>query len=150
MKFDKETFLSTHIEAPMETKFTPLPEDDYRAVIDDIDFVEMGQGENKSNVLVVVFAVLDAKAREFMKMDKPTVKHNIFLDFESDGRLSFGTNKNIGLGMLRDALGQNTGAPWNFNMLRGAGPVLLKINHRWNKQTGEGPFSNVKLIAKAS
>lgn len=146
--FDKDTFLSTHVDGQMETKFTPLPEDDYMAYIKDIDAAEMGKGADKSKVLIVTYAVTDERAKAFMGMDEPTVKHNIFLDFESDGRLSMGKNKNIALGALRDAVNQNGSGAWNFNMLRGAGPVVIKLTHRYNKETGEGPYANVARVAK--
>lgn len=130
----------------MESKFTPLPEADYNAYIDSISAAEMGN--DKSKVLVVTFAITDESAKTFMQMEKPTVKHNIFLDFEEDGRLSFGKNKNIGLGALREATGLNGPEPFSFRMLEGKGPVVLKLTHRFNKTTGEGPYANVSRIAK--
>lgn len=145
--FDADTFLSTNIEGQMETKFTPLPEKDYNAFIDDIGAAEMGKGVEKRKVLIVTFAITDEDAKQFMQLDKPTVKHNVFLDFEENGSLSFGKNKNINLGQIRDAVGQNTGAPWSFGNLRGAGPVVIKLTHRFNKETGEGPYANVARVA---
>ena len=146
--FDPDAFLSTHVEGQMETKFTPLPEGDYNAYVDSIAASEMGQGAEKSKVLVVTFAITDESAKQFMQMDKPTVKHNIFLDFEEDGRLSFGKNKNVALGALREAVGQNGPEPWSFRRLEGAGPVILKLTHRFNKTTGEGPYANVARVTK--
>lgn len=141
--FDKETFLATHVEGAMEVKFTPLPVGDYQAYIDDIDAGEIGD----SPVLYVSYAIIDETAKAFMKMDKPLVRDTVFLDFEPDGRLSLGVNKNVKLGAIRDATGQNKSGPWNPNMLRGAGPVMLKLGHRFNKKTGEGPYANVERIA---
>lgn len=146
--FDPEAFLATHVEGQMETKFTPLPEADYNAYVDKIEAAEMGKSGNKRKVLVVTFAITDESAKAFMQMDKPTVKHNVFLDFEEDGRLSFGKNKNVALGALREAVGQNGPEPWSFRRLEGAGPVVIKLTHRFNTDTGEGPYANVARVAK--
>ena len=147
--FDPDAFLNTHVEGQMETKFTPLQEGDYGdAYIDKIEAAEMGGGAEKSKVLIVTFAVMDQRAKDQMGMEKPTLKHNIFLDFEEDGRLSFGKNKNVALGALREAVNQNGPEPWSFRRLEGAGPVVLKITHRFNKETGEGPYANVARVTK--
>lgn len=138
--FDKEAFLATAVEAQMETKFTPPPEGDYRAFIKDIDTAEI----KNQPVLVIIYQFTDDSVKELMGTDEPTVKDNIFLDFEN-GRLAIGKNRNIKLGALREAVGQNTGAPWSATMLRGAGPVMLKIMHRMDKD-GNGPFANVARV----
>ncbi|MGH2638967.1 MAG: hypothetical protein ACRDF4_06765, partial [Rhabdochlamydiaceae bacterium] len=44
-----------------------------------------------------------------------------FLELTSSGAIDFGKGKNVGLGRLREALGQNKiGKPWSFNMIRGS------------------------------
>jgi hypothetical protein len=141
--FDKDTFLATHVEGAMESKFTPYPVGDYRAFIDDVTPGQIGD----AMVLYVTYVLIDEKAKAFMGRDRPTLRDTIFLDFEEDGRLAMGINKNIALGALREAVGQNGSGPWAPGMLRGAGPVLLKVNQVMNKK-GQGPFSNVERVTK--
>ena len=148
--FDPDAFLNTNVEGQMEAKFTPLPEDDYfDAYVEKLEAKEFKNGDTgeMQKALVVTVAILDQKAKAFMGMEKPTVKHNIFLDFDDSGRLSFGKNKNIQLGALREAVGQNTASAWSFRMLEGAGPFAVKITHRFAKD-GQGPFANIARMAK--
>lgn len=152
MAFDKDTFLATHVEGAMETKFTPVPEADYKAYIDEIDGSEVGKGEEKQKVLNVSWKLVDVKPDviELMGREDIIVKQTVFLDYSKDGRLEFGKNKNIALGALREAVGLNGPEPFSFRMLVGRGPCMLKINHRWNSTTGEGPFANVLRVAKVA
>ncbi len=142
--FDKEAFLATHVEGAMETSFTPYPEDEYEGFIDEVAVDSI----NDQPVLQLVLALIDQKAKDFMGRDKPTLRDTIFLDFEEDGRLAMGKNSNIKLGSYRDAAGQNSGKPWRPDMLRGAGPMLFKVTHRYNKTTGEGPYAQVSRVVK--
>lgn len=142
--FDKEAFLATHIEGEMETKFTPYPEDEYEGFVDDLAVDEI----KGSPVLQLMIAFTDQKAKDFMQRDKPTLRDTVFLDFEEDGRLAMGKNQNIKLGQYRDAAGQNTSKAWSPSLLRGAGPMLFKVTHRYNKETGEGPYAQVSRVVK--
>ena len=145
MSFDKETFLNTEVRGKMETTYTPLPIDDYTGYIDDIDGREAGD----SRILDVIWAITDEKAKEFLGMDKPTVRQSIFLDYEEDGTLQFGKNKNLQLGKVREAVGQNGDGAWTPRMLVGAGPCLLKIGHRADKNDPEKRYADVKQVVKA-
>ena len=86
---------------------------------------------------------------ELTGLDRPMVRQDIWLDLDESGRIAQGKNKNVRLGRVRSAVGQNTdGQPWSPSQLRGAGPVLIMVGHRYNKETGEGPYSDVKRITK--
>lgn len=140
--FNPDAFLNEVIEGANETKFTPPPVGDgYRAYIEEVKGVTLGD----SPALSVTYNIIDENVKAELGMDRVTVRDNIFLDFEADGRLSTGKNKNVKLGALREAVDQNTPGPWSPSRLIGAGPVLLKISHRFSK-TGEGPFANVDRV----
>lgn len=144
--FDKDTFLNQELKGANEVKYTPVPIGEYQGFIDDLDT----DAYEDTPILVVVYALLDENLKKTLGLDKPTVQDRIFLDVEKDGSLSFGPNKNVRLGRTREAVGQNDPKkPWNFNMLRGGGPVLLKVSHRYNKTTGEGPFAQIDRVVKA-
>ena len=76
-------------------------------------------------------------------MDEPTARQTIWLDVNEQGGLVFGKNKNVSLGKLRDALGQNTGAPWSPTHLIGQ-PATVLIKHRMGSEGGV--FSEVKGV----
>jgi len=137
--FDPDIFLNTEIEGALETKFTPVPAGEHSAFINEITMREV----NESPVLRVTWKIPDDALAEELGVEDVQVQDDLFLDVEEDGRLQFGPNRNIKLGRLRDALGQNKpGETWGFNQLRGAGPVKLIVSHQFSK-TGEGPFARV-------
>jgi len=147
--FDKDTFLNTSVSGALDSEYTPIPEDDYKAFIDTLDMGEYKDPERGNvPVLIITYALIEVDhLKEELGIVKPTVQDRLFLDVEN-GALSFGPNKNVKLGQVREAVNQNDAKKaWNMNMLRGAGPVVLKVTHRFNK-AGEGPFSNVARIAR--
>lgn len=147
--FDKDTFLSTEVKGANEVKYTPIPIGEYQGFIDDLDT----ESYEDTPILVITYALLDndGKLKETLGLEKPTVQDRIFLDTNKDGSIAFGPNKNVRLGRTREAVGQNDPKKaWNFNMLRGGGPVMLKVSHRFNKQTGEGPYANIDRVVKAA
>jgi hypothetical protein len=51
----------------------------------------------------------------------------VWLDVDDNGNLDTSEGRNVGLGRLRKALGQNEGA-WNPPMMKGKGPVMVKVS----------------------
>ena len=149
--FDKDTFLNTSVTGATDSTYTPIPEGEYKAFIDELGLDKYNDAERgEVPVLILTYALIEVDhLKEELGIAKPTVQDRLFLDVEN-GALAFGPNKNVKLGMVREATGQNDAKKaWNMNLLRGAGPVVLKVTHRYNK-AGEGPFSNVARIAKAA
>ena len=145
--FDPDVFLSQEVTGANETKFTPPPVGEYTGFVDELAMSDY-QGQP---ILQVTYKLLDdtGKLAELMSTDTPTVRDSIFLDVDESGRVLFGPNKNIKLGKLREAAKQNDPKmKWNFNMLRGVGPVKIMVDHGYNKQ-GEGPFARVTRVVKA-
>lgn len=145
--FDPNVFLNQEVSGANEVKYTPIPQGEYGAYIDDLG---MDSYENQP-ILIVHYALTDVDhLKEALGLEKPTVQDRIFLDTNEDGTIAFGPNKNIRLGRVREAVGQNDpNKTWNFNMLRGAGPVRIMVEHKYHKTTGEGPFANVTRVARA-
>lgn len=145
--FDPDVFLSQEITGASETKFTPPPEGEYTAFIDDL---AMGDYEGQP-ILQVIYAIVDdtGKLATLMNIDKPTVRDSLFLDVDEAGRVLFGPNKNVKLGKLREAANQNDPKlKWNFNMLRGVGPLKVMVAHSW--KNGEGPYAKVTRVVRAA
>lgn len=143
--FDPNNFLTQEIKGANETKYTPFPKGEFSVYCDDIGMDEY----DKQPILVVTFASNDENAKKVMGMEKPTIQDRIFLDMEN-GVLAFGTNKNVKLGRLREALGQNDPKKtWNFNMLRGAGPVKVMVDHNPDKEDPTKVYARITRYAKA-
>lgn len=126
--FDPETFMHTEVSGEMETKYTPVPEADYESSIDTIDIRKITTDRGAAIVLDVNHLINDSALAEKMGMERLTVRQGIFLDVEPDGRIALGPNKNVKLGRLRAAIGQNKAGAWNFAMLEGAGPLMISVS----------------------
>ena len=127
--FDAQTFLNTEVEGEMETRYTPVPAAIYTSMIDDIAVREAGD----SIVLDVTHVLINVdELQSNMGMERLTVRQGIFLDIEPNGAIALGPNKNVKLGRLREAVNQN-GGRWNFAMLKGAGPLLITVSTKPDK-----------------
>ena len=139
-EFNAESFMQTEVEGQLETEFTPIPEAEYNAVIKEVKPDTTPKG---SPLLELIWIIDDQSVRDLIGMDEPTVRQTIWLDINEQGGLDFGKNKNVGLGKLREALGQNDGKPWSPLMLLGQ-PATVNIKHRMG--TEGGVFAEVKGV----
>lgn len=159
--FDKDAFLTQSMTSAMDTKFTPIPIGEYKdtAFINDIKLETVKNsdgGEDPQLHVEVVFNDENLK-KQLAMTEAPSITDRLFLDFDKaawnngQGKLILltGPNKNIKLGMYRDAAKQNDPKkPWAPMMLKGVGPLkAVKVSHRFNKQTGEGPYGNIDKVA---
>ena len=143
MPFDADAFMSTTVDGPMATAPLNCDEGEYKAFVDDgekaIVFKEFEgrDGKPNSHQMVVMFNILDDAQKARMNRDKVLVPMTCWLDLTSDGKsLDQADGKNVALGRLRKALGQNDGQ-WSPAMLKGKGPLMVKVTHRANKETGD-------------
>lgn len=145
--FDPQAFLQEEVTEPFETKFTPVPEDDYTAVIGTSEKSVAVRTTDKGQVLAdLQWEILDEAVKQALSMDTVIVRQSIFLDVTDQGKLDFGKNKNIQLGRLREALGQNTTGPWSLTRLRGAGPAIITVKQRVDPTDPEKIYSEVKYV----
>jgi len=123
--FDPNVFLSAEIKGANETKFTLTPKGEWDGFVKELSMDEF----DGKPILVITWGLLNEELKKVMGVEQPQIQDRIFLDFEN-GALQFGPNKNIKLGRLREAVGQNDAKQkWNFNMLNGAGPVKIMVDH---------------------
>lgn len=139
--FDANEFMQGQMDKPLDTEYTLVPISEYMATIDDfsaeafqvVNF-EYKQGERKGlpgsfTKATIPFVIQDDRVKAELGRDKVVVEKQLILDLEDDGKtLATGPNKNIELGRIRAAVGQDKG-PWSFSMLRGAGPLMVKVGH---------------------
>lgn len=157
MSFDPNQFMNQPSD-PMATVFENIKEGEYTFMVDtEIEFTEIkwndkNTGEPRSAPLMRVPLVLldagqGAAEKHRLGRDKITVRCDITLDVTNTGQLDNGPNKNVLLGQLRDALGQNTPG-WTPNQLKSAGPILGKVTHRADKNDPQKKYAEVKKFAK--
>lgn len=147
--FDPTQFLSQTITEANETRFTPIPEGEYLASISKLGMRTLDK--TGAVILDITWDILDENLKATLGLDKPQVRQSCFLDLDANGKIASGQNKNVDLGRVRDALGQNNaGQPWGPMMLNGAGPAKLKIGQRVDPNDSSKIYSDVKMVAKAA
>lgn len=140
--FDPDMFMNQTTTDANDTSYVPIPEGEFRAVIEEVKARTAGD----KPVLEVKWNIDDDTVRAETGMDKPSCRQTVWLDLTAQGGLDMGKGKNVGLGKLRDALGQNApGKPWMPGMLVGQ-VAMVKIKHRSGKEPGE-IFADVKEVA---
>lgn len=146
--FDPDTFMTTSTDGANSTVSEPVPSGDFNAVIDKVDVRPVETKNGQSYSMDVTWNILDDAVKSKLDRDKVTVRQSIWLDMTAQGQLDMGKGKNVGLGRLRSAVGQNDpGKPWAPGMLTGAGPALIKVGHRADKNSDQ-IFAEVKAVAK--
>lgn len=156
MTFDPDSFMSQKIDQALSDKFEQVPEGDYKFMVDDFDSSIFRTNDRKDNsgtftTFEIPLVLQDEAVKAKLGRDKVTVRYKGFLDFDDKGQLDFRQGKNVKLGMLRSALGQNVpGQPWSFEMLKGAGPVMGRVIHTKNDKDKDNPFTEVSRVAKIS
>ena len=141
MALELDSFLHTEFKDSNATEYTPIPQDEYTAIIDgeklEVRNQEMERDGQKVNVPILdVPWVIDDKngtVKAATGMERNVVRQSIFLDVTVDGKgnmnLDFGQNKNVQLGRLRDALGMNEkGKPFSFGRLGGKA-AKISVKH---------------------
>lgn len=141
--FDEDAFMSNTSEGEMDTEFVPVPVGEYQAVIKKIGTRSGSSEKGDWAVLDVTWGIDDASVTEVTGMDSPSVRQSIFLDVSDSGGLDLGKGKNINLGRLRQALGQNSGAAWSPSMLEGQVATVLVDHRLYEGRT----FADVKSVS---
>ena len=146
--FDPSTFMGQVYTEQGETTFKPIPEGDYTASLsgEEKDFaIRVNKGG--SVVLDLFWVIEDAQLAATMNLASVRVRQGIFLDLDPNGKLAWGTNQNVTLARLRAALGQNEpGKPWSPTRLCGAGPALVTVKHRADKEDAEKVYSEIAAV----
>lgn len=150
-----EEFLGTQISGANSTKVILIPPgNDYVGTIaaDGVGLADFkykqGERAGQTGYRMTVKWELDDHDGSIEKQigRKPTITQSIMLDITDEGGLDMGEGKNVQLGRLREALGQNDdGAPWQPAMLYG-GRARLDIQHRIDNNGDEQ--QEVKGVAK--
>ena len=148
MTFDSQSFLNTETTGAMSTEYPVIDEGDYTVQIDKLDAKQVVSSKNGEtyHFLDITYIVDDEAARAKTGMAQPRARQSIILDLTDDGRLDKTEGKNVALGRVRDAVGQNDPSrPWSFQMLIGQ-TCRGSIKHR---VADDGRiFAEVKAVTK--
>lgn len=143
--FNAEDFLNSTIEGVLATRRPPIPVlEEATLRIKELK-TRMTKGDDPKAVLDVICVVDHEAARAATKMEEPTVRLSIFLDLTAAGDLDVSEGANTGLGRLREAVGQNTGAAWSPGMLLGQ-VFVGSITQRPDPKDAENMFNDVGSI----
>lgn len=163
--FDADAFMGQSYDGELDTKVVLPPEGDYRAMFGDFNsetgFRTFTAGEKSKNagkeytIFTPPFALQDdprlAEVKTARGSDEITVYHKgVFLDLTAEGGLDFSKGKNVDLGQMRDAVGQNQKQGWKFSDLIGAGPVMVKLIHEQDQNDSTKKYARISRVVKIS
>lgn len=157
--FDADVFMNTTVDEPMATALASVPDGEYTAMVGDftseafktINYVDKKtQQPVARQVLEVPFIIDDDSLKAQLGREQVVHRETYWLDFDANGKLDTGPDKNVSLGKLRDCLGQNTNAPWAPAMLRNQGPLRIKIVTRADKHDPDKKYTNITKYAPIS
>lgn len=146
--FDVTKFLNVQVTEPMDTQLIPIPEGEYRAIIKDVK----PRMAKDSPILDIVWRIDDpeGKVKAVTGLDENAARQSVFLDLLSNGGFDLAKGKNVQLGKVRDAVGQNVpGQPWAPGNLKGA-VASIKIGHRMADDGSGNIYTDVKAVTKLS
>jgi hypothetical protein len=148
------SFLTENFEGVLDTHLVPIPIGEHLAVIGtgekDVDF-QFGVSQKSNKPWMRVDLMLDypdPNLASQLKREKVRSRWGIMIDLDENGKPDFRPQRNIRLGQLRDAVGQNKPGPWNFNMLKGQ-QIKVRHEHEPNEKDPQSPYSNVVAVTKA-
>lgn len=132
--FNPDLFMQTQVQGANATQRIPFPVKKYPGVIKDVKIRQNPGVKDPSAIwtfcdLTVTLSVPQEVLEQTGRRNSD-LRFSFMLDLDERGNLDMGKGKNVQLGRLREALGQNTGNAWNFSMLRGAGPLDWQVKHR--------------------
>jgi hypothetical protein len=167
-RFNADEFLNMMHEEALDTERTLFPQGEVVAasietlkVIPPKPFEDKATGEQKlgSPQVEIHFNIREDHAERIRAelgyaSDKPVrFIWRGYLDVnETTGHLEFGPNKNIFIGQLRAAAGQNEpGVPWAFAHLREARNIAFTVKHEeWERDGRKGVAERVGKFAAAA
>lgn len=153
--FDPDAFMQSTIDAPMETEYKLCPAGEYKnTFIDDFDSkaFDLKEGVSKKSgkdysflQFSIPFIINDPAAQAAIGREKVVVFKQLNIDRTQDGAIDLGTNKNVELGRIRDAAGQNTAGAWGPAQLRGSGPFVVTVVHESGKRDDGSEWKQARI-----
>jgi len=151
--FDAKAFMDASVKAPLSTSIEVCPEGTFPFIIDtDENAVSFRAGEKDGRQWIrgeIVCVCQDEKVKADLGRDRITARFGGFIDIdEKTGALDISKGKNVWVGQLREAVGQNNDKAWNWNMLKGAGPFLGVVKQTEDPNDPSRKYANITRVAK--
>ncbi|HEX6824755.1 MAG TPA: hypothetical protein VF077_00450 [Nitrospiraceae bacterium] len=146
MSFDVNKMLATSYDDALSTQSIPVPEGEYTAMTEKLDFRVIDTKDGQRIILRLTWLIDDADGRVKLatSRDNNMVNQDIWLDMTAEGNLDMSPGMNTQLGRLREMWKQNMkGKAWNFSMLL-RNPAKILVNHRTNDKGDT--FADVKKV----
>lgn len=145
--FDPNVFLNTEYNQTTSTRIKPLPA---KEVVGYIKQLIPKNPKPEMYVLDIIWTVDDEECREVTGMPEPTVRQGIFLEMIEGSNppvMDFSEGKNVKLGRIREAIGQNVGDPWIPQLMIG-GAARILITQRPDDNDPDTIYNDVKSVGK--
>lgn len=154
-EFNVAEFMNENIDAQFDTAIIPIPEGEHIGQIGtDEKAVEISYGISQKNnkpwmrADIRVHLTDPNLAIQLQRQEGQEIvaRYGLMIDLDEQGKLDTRPQRNVNLGKLRDAVGQNQAGPWNFSQLKGR-PIKVKIKHKLSDDGNT--YSNVTSVTKA-
>lgn len=151
--FDPNLILGSGSEEALSTRGIPIPVGEYLAQIMDLVPRNVQGVKDTSKWYQFLDIKLEIKlspeAQAELGRETTTRNHSVGLDLTAQGNLDYGRGKNIGLGRMREATGQNVpGQPWNPMMLKGQ-VVKVSVKHEPDPRDPDNKLDRIDKIGTA-
>lgn len=157
VNFNAAEFMNETIDTQLDTKILPVPPGEHLGQIGtgekDVDIIggiiKNGPNAGKPWVRLDCMVYLtDPNLAAQLKREVVKVRYSVMLDLNEAGKLDTREQRNVNLGKLRDAVGQNQPGPWNYNQLKGCA-IKVVVKQKPNENNPEEPYSEVVAVTKA-
>ena len=149
--FDPESFLNSEQQGALDTQLIPAPEGEWNAQIEEITprAITDKNGEERA-LLNITWNIMDQEVAQHTGRDRNTVRQAVFLDLTDEGALDMSKGKNVQLGQLREALGQNDPKKaWKPADMQGQ-MAKVRVSHRPDQNDPNIIYADVKKVTKAA
>lgn len=150
MSLDPNAFLQMTVEGANSTQLELPEEGDYMAMIADITprEIKFQSGERAGQVgtgLDITWQIENPEVKEKLGYT-PKPRQSMILDLTPSGGLDMGKGKNVTLGRIREAVGQNKdGQAWGPLMLKGQ-VATITVKHVTDKDDPSKIYLNVRGV----
>lgn len=152
--FNPDFILQGQNDQAMSTRAIPIPVGTYLAQIMELTPRNVQGVKDTSKFYQFLDIKLEIKlsqeAQAELGRETATRNYSVSLDLTEQGNLDYGKGKNIGLGRLREAVGQNVpGQAWSPMMLKGQ-VIRVSIKHEPDPRDSNNTLDKIDKIGSAT
>lgn len=150
--FELDDFLSSSNQAVLDDKFNQIPAGEYPAQVSmDDKAIEVTKGEKEGKPwaqMAVKFEILDVTGEVEKNLGrKPNITYRFFIDLDENGRPDYSKQKNVRLGQILSATGNNKPG-WKGSDIKGK-QCKIKITKVKDNRDPTIERSEVTMVAAA-